>query len=216
MKPAGPGKYMATFTFEAPQGTNKVNLAGTFNQWSGSGTPMAKSGNVWTQTVELGEGTYEYKFVVDEKDWKYDPKNPESVDDTYGSRNSVLRVGSGIAAVAATPAPAKHGKPIQWGTDIPAAMKNAAQTKKQILVFFASPGSENSKYIENSILADARVGGVIESKYVCVKIDVKTQAELAKKLGVFRGGVIIVYRSDGTAVKQLDRVFTAEQMLAEL
>ncbi len=46
----------------------KVFLAGTFNDWSDSDTPMTKGkdGN-WNTSLHLSPGHYEYKFVIDGK-----------------------------------------------------------------------------------------------------------------------------------------------------
>ena len=72
---------------------SSVHLAGEFNGWSTSATPMAdKDGDgVWTVTIELQPGRYEYKFVIDGGvAWEPDPGNPETVDDNHGGQNSVL------------------------------------------------------------------------------------------------------------------------------
>jgi hypothetical protein len=78
------------FTFLAPN-ANSVALAGTFNNWSTSSDPLKKGDNgVWTIVKPLDPGTYQYKFVVNGSDWKADPQNPNSTDDGYGGKNSVL------------------------------------------------------------------------------------------------------------------------------
>ena len=39
---------------------------------------MTKQPNgMWTIKVSIPPGTYGYKFLADEKDWVFDPKNPE-------------------------------------------------------------------------------------------------------------------------------------------
>ncbi len=48
---------------------------------------------VWTVTLALEPGRYEYKFVVDGgASWEPDDGNPESVGDNHGGENSVLVV----------------------------------------------------------------------------------------------------------------------------
>ena len=80
------------FTFVSP-GANSVALAGSFNSWSTSADPMQKGeGGVWVIVKPLAPGTYQYKFVVDGTDWKEDPSNPNTADDGYGGKNSVLVV----------------------------------------------------------------------------------------------------------------------------
>jgi hypothetical protein len=47
---------------------------------------------IWTIVVDLAPGRYQYKFRVDETNWKEDPNNPQKVDDGYGGFNSLLVV----------------------------------------------------------------------------------------------------------------------------
>ena len=72
-----------------------VHLAGEFNGWDSGTMPLADDDGdgVWTLTLELEPGRYEYKFVVDGgASWEPDAGNPESVDDNHGGENSVLTV----------------------------------------------------------------------------------------------------------------------------
>jgi 1,4-alpha-glucan branching enzyme len=69
-----------------------VAVAGTFNDWDLSRTPMSPGpGGTWKVTVWLPVGRYEYRFVVDGQ-WISDPSARESVQNTFGSTNSVLVV----------------------------------------------------------------------------------------------------------------------------
>lgn len=79
------------FAFEAAQ-AQTVHLAGTFNSWSTSADPMQKGNDgVWVLVKPLTAGTYQYKFVINGgQTWKEDPTNPNSTDDGYGGKNSVL------------------------------------------------------------------------------------------------------------------------------
>ena len=66
---------------------SSVCVAGSMNGWSTTANPMTKDDNgVWTLTMELAAGTYEYKFVVD-GGWYTDPQN-----DSYANGNSVVAV----------------------------------------------------------------------------------------------------------------------------
>ncbi len=60
------------FTCKAPW-ASKVFLAGTFNGWSSTETPMKndKTGN-WNTSLNLSPGEYEFKFIVDDR-WCCDP-----------------------------------------------------------------------------------------------------------------------------------------------
>jgi chromosome partitioning protein len=70
-----------------------VALAGDFNNWQPSGTPMQRVGDsgVWQTKLKLPNGTYRYRLVVDGQ-WQQDPYNERSEMNPYGDYNSVLEV----------------------------------------------------------------------------------------------------------------------------
>ncbi len=91
------------FQFEALS-ASRVQLAGNW-EWNNWLQGQAETGSyliglmededgdgVWTKVVDLPEGRYQYKFVIDEQTWKEDPNNPLRVDDGYGGFNSLLIV----------------------------------------------------------------------------------------------------------------------------
>jgi len=84
--------YSVEFTVAAPN-AHIVGLAGEFNSWSATASPMRKrpSGE-WAITMQLPAGRYQYKYIIDGK-WMPDPDNPNQVDDTYGGSNSVVVIG---------------------------------------------------------------------------------------------------------------------------
>jgi 1,4-alpha-glucan branching enzyme len=47
---------------------------------------------IWTRIVDLPPGRYQYKFKIDETNWKEDPNNPDRTDDGFGGFNSVIIV----------------------------------------------------------------------------------------------------------------------------
>lgn len=70
-----------------------VFIAGSFNNWSMSDTECYSAGDGWWEAVlELSQGIYQYKFVVDGKDWVVDPNAPAYVDDGFGGKNGVFEV----------------------------------------------------------------------------------------------------------------------------
>ena len=88
-KPAAKG---VTFTVHADKG-KAVYVAGEFNQWNPTAKKMAykaRSG-VYTATVKLAAGTYQYKFVIDGT-WCADPENVNAVPNDQGTFNSVIEV----------------------------------------------------------------------------------------------------------------------------
>lgn len=84
-----PGLVTVRFVLSAPD-AHDVGVAGTFNQWDASATPLVRTGaGVWTATISLPAGEHQYAFVVDGARWVPDPAAP-AVDDGFGRRNSVL------------------------------------------------------------------------------------------------------------------------------
>ncbi len=94
------------FSYQAPS-ARQVTLAGNFNNWSGtqgggrydaSIDPMDDTdGNgVWTISVPLPPGRYQYKFVIDGGvRWETDPSNPDT-DFEGGIENSLIIVQPGV------------------------------------------------------------------------------------------------------------------------
>ncbi len=73
-------------------GAQTVFLAGTFNQWHPTATPMRCTGaDCWSVELELPPGVYEYRFIVDGA-WMHDAAAAELVPNPFGGLNSVVRV----------------------------------------------------------------------------------------------------------------------------
>lgn len=70
-----------------------VSVAGDFNGWNPDHTRLEPAdGGVWTVTIPLKPGRYEYMFVVNGKQWIADPLSAEDAGDGFGSHNAVLDV----------------------------------------------------------------------------------------------------------------------------
>jgi Glycogen recognition site of AMP-activated protein kinase len=70
-----------------------VSVAGDFNGWNPDQTKLERSeGGVWTATIPLKPGRYQYMFVIDGKQWIADPLATEDAIDGFGSQNAVLDV----------------------------------------------------------------------------------------------------------------------------
>ena len=79
------------FALIAP-GAKNVSLAGTFNGWNTEKHLMNKNKeDVWTKTVVIPPGTYEYKFLVG-GEWLHDPENEHVNYNEHGTLNSVIIV----------------------------------------------------------------------------------------------------------------------------
>jgi len=79
------------FTFYRT-GVKSLALVGEFNSWDEHSTPMTEvSQGVWTVSVALRPGVYEYQFIVDGTKRETDPSMPK-VESDFGSPNSVVTV----------------------------------------------------------------------------------------------------------------------------
>ena len=88
----GDGNFDVTFRHRPPAGTKRVQLAGTFNK---DFSPVQKldgpdPDGLYTTTIPLPPGRYEYKYVQDGKNYRHDPANWRQAG---FFNNSVLTVG---------------------------------------------------------------------------------------------------------------------------
>jgi 1,4-alpha-glucan branching enzyme len=87
MKPA---LKSVTFTVHAEAGQD-VRLAGSFTDWETKAKKMTfkKTNGVYSATVKLAPGEYQYKFIIGDK-WTTDDQNAEFVPNDKGTFNSKL------------------------------------------------------------------------------------------------------------------------------
>ena len=90
VKKAATTKKAVTFTLRAEPG-KKVFLAGTFNGWDPAAKQMAEKKGVYSTSLRLEPGKYEYKFVVDGT-WCADPECLDCIPNDQGTLNSVIVV----------------------------------------------------------------------------------------------------------------------------
>lgn len=84
------------FSLNLPE-ARSVALVGSFNQWRSQGFEMKRAGsnkNVWTITLTLPEGRYEYAFMVDGEKLIADPRASFYQNDGFGNENAVLILGN--------------------------------------------------------------------------------------------------------------------------
>ncbi len=81
-----------TFTVHAEAG-QEVRLAGSFTDWETKAKKMTfkKANGVYSATVKLAPGEYQYKFIIGDK-WATDDQNTEFVPNDKGTFNSKLTV----------------------------------------------------------------------------------------------------------------------------
>jgi hypothetical protein len=81
------------FELHAP-GADQVELLGTFNNWKTGDIVLngPDETGLWTATVELPEGRYEFIFLVDGELGLADPKSAALRPDGFGHVNTVIQV----------------------------------------------------------------------------------------------------------------------------
>jgi glycosidase len=99
-----PDRFRVRFELLGLRSGSNAALVGSFNGWDAAATPLRLQGSSGSATLELSEGRYSYKFVVDGR-WFEDPRNPAIEPDGYGGANSLLALG---AYGVATSTPAKR------------------------------------------------------------------------------------------------------------
>jgi hypothetical protein len=71
-------------------GAAGVFVAGSFNGWSPSATPLRLQGDGrWAVELILSRGKHEYRFIVDGQ-WMDDPLSPAYISNPFGGLNCVL------------------------------------------------------------------------------------------------------------------------------
>lgn len=96
---SGTERAFVRFALFAPD-ARQVTVAGTFNQWDYTAAPLLRpaANGLWVATLAVPVGQHQYVFIVDGNRVVTDPSAP-SVDDGFGSRNSVLAVSAQGAAL---------------------------------------------------------------------------------------------------------------------
>ncbi|MDD5408694.1 MAG: AAA family ATPase [Candidatus Omnitrophica bacterium] len=80
-----------TLTVKAPD-AKEVYLAGEFNNWKlDENSRMTQNNGNWTKSINLNNGKYRYRFVID-GNWSEDPGNPLKQVNPYGTMDSLLEI----------------------------------------------------------------------------------------------------------------------------
>ena len=89
----GAGKVR--FNFKPAGRAKKIYLAGNFKGWDSSGSAFLLSDDdgdgIYSITIDLDPGVYQYKFVIDGQ-WTKDPNSPGSNPDGFGGQNGKFEV----------------------------------------------------------------------------------------------------------------------------
>jgi len=93
-KPSAKGKTVrVTFELPAEAAENSAAIAGSFNEWDVNTHPMTldtKKG-VWTKSISFKPGeTIEFRYFLDDQEWKNDEEADGYAPSPFFSENSVL------------------------------------------------------------------------------------------------------------------------------
>jgi hypothetical protein len=74
--------------------THTVAIAGDFNNWDPQTNILEdpEGDGIWTGTLKLEPGRYEYMFVMDGENWFHDPNALRYVKDGFGNKNAILDI----------------------------------------------------------------------------------------------------------------------------
>ena len=95
--PNAPSICSAEVQFSLKINDNKahtVAIAGDFNGWSPEANLLEDpdGDGIWTATLDLEPGRYEYMFVLDGEKWFPDPNALRYVKDGFGNKNAILEI----------------------------------------------------------------------------------------------------------------------------
>lgn len=78
------------------KGLQSISVVGDFNDWDADSTALTEvSPGVWTVSLRLRPGIYEYQFILNGKQRVTDPTMPQASSD-FGSPNSVVKVSAKV------------------------------------------------------------------------------------------------------------------------
>jgi 1,4-alpha-glucan branching enzyme len=84
-------KVRVTFSLERPE-AESVRVLGDFNQWTDAMDMKKKQAGRWEAAVELDPGReYQFRYLVNERDWVNDPEADGYAPNQHGSDNSIVR-----------------------------------------------------------------------------------------------------------------------------
>ncbi len=81
---------LVTFEFDI-ESKDKVYLAGDFNNWDPSLTPLSQKNGKWRTTLKLNPGEYQFRYCT-RNSWYNDWKADKYVPNGMGANNSVVIV----------------------------------------------------------------------------------------------------------------------------
>ncbi len=73
---------------------DNVAVVGNFNAWEGTALSDPDGDGIWTASIPLSPGRYEYAFIIDGRWWGQDPLADEYIQ-SFGEYSSVRYIGRG-------------------------------------------------------------------------------------------------------------------------
>lgn len=71
--PARPGQIRVTFSVPGSIWADTIELAGDFNRWNATATPLRRLEDCWSVSLTLERGrVYGFRYLVDHQDWMGD------------------------------------------------------------------------------------------------------------------------------------------------
>lgn len=197
---------------------------GTGWGWDASGTlapaPLAQ-GRFVTFAIPrsriglTSNNTLTFWFATTDASWQTADTAPDQGGWSYPTNGaSSARPSSAAAASENSPAE-KNVLVLRWYDNIADAQRAAAESNKRILLFFYLSNNERSRALDNA-LNSPTVAPIIADKYVAVRLNFAENTQLARSLGVFKGGVINLYDSKGTPLGQIADRLGPEELAQKL
>lgn len=95
----GNGRYTVIVRHQPVIACKSVHIAGSFNGWSKTKTPLRDpdGDGTYEAKLQLARGLHHYKFVINGSVWQHDGDNPRTESDGHSGFNSVLDLGGGAA-----------------------------------------------------------------------------------------------------------------------
>lgn len=163
-------EQILTFTFKPEKKYDTVFLFGSFNSWNRSELEMKNENGVYSRSIPLEPGRYQYKFFADGKEL-IDPANPDKIPNGMGDYNSVLTV------------EAKHKtQPFLF-------VDGSAYTKDNCTFSFTYENKETDEKISNANLVPLLNNNLIPSSDIKIandKIDISLPASELKGRNTLR------------------------------
>ena len=69
-----------------------VAITGDFIGWNPEGIPLVFENGLWSITIYLNKGLYQYKYILNNSKYIHDPYGQATAPDGKGGRNSIIEI----------------------------------------------------------------------------------------------------------------------------